>query len=535
MEDKIPHYLNFINDIIVNREIKFDDFKTQFKSELKYVFGPLDDKSINNHITENAGKILGLYYRKRIDQNTYVRKSPRIDLLINNPNYTEFFREINFRLQIPSGLKKPFKALQDFHLGYRLKPVHYIIKFLIIARNEGLNIYSRDIFNYILSNRLVAKGEVEPSEIIEYIKKDPKRIERTNKGLQAWQFEETRPENINAIKEQLAKRYVNGTFFSLPPEIISTISLNKKYTVYGKRDYQVMSGLCSNKLVKKAPSYTEQHSRELLTIMSMGGLISYDSYQTKNNQLVTLTKFASQYEDTIDNQLKTPLEFKLEPFIDPNSGKFYDSGSFEIFWSEYNAKPKTEFDQMIQKKEVKSKSDYTIQTNQKGPTVLGNLGENIVIEYEKYNLSKIDKNLSKKVRDDSNVPNAGYDIESLIRNTNNKWQSRYIEVKTTKKSNYKSVGKFVDSFHLQKSQWKKAQESSEFYSIYRVIVIDKETVFLAKMDNPSKEFSIIKHKNKLFDINLTGSLKVNYDQNNFNFVKIPKYILSLIPNENWPD
>ncbi len=535
MEDKIPHYLNFINDIIQNREIKYDDFKTQFRSEFKDVFGQTKDKSIDNHLTENVGKILGLYYLERIDQNTYVRKSPQVDILIDDPNYTKFFREISYRLQIPSGLKKPFKALEDFHLGYRLKPVQYIVKFLIIARNKGLKIYKRDIYNYILSNHLVAKAEIGPDEVVEYIQKDPKRIERTNKSLQAWDFQETKPENINVIREQLAERYESRSFFSIPPEIISTISLNKKYTIYGRRDYQIMSELCSNGLKQKATSFTEQHSRELLSIMQMGGLISFGNDQ--DSEQVTLTQSAAQNEGFIDNQLKRPLEFDFEHFIDPNSNNFYDSNSFEIFWSQYWAQSKTELpilDQIIHKKKSRSKP-LSLQTTQKGPTFLGNLGENIIIEYEKYNLSKIDKNLSNRVKDDSNIPNAGYDIESLIKTENEKLEPRYIEVKTTKKSNYKSVGKYLDSFHLQRSQWRKAQEPSIFYSIYRVIVIDRKTVYLAKMNNPSKEFSIIKHKNKLFDINLTGNLKVNYDQKKFIFKKIPIHILSLIPNETWPD
>ena len=151
-------------------------------------------------MTENVGKLLGFYYLEKVGTDTYVKMSPNLELLINEPNYTNYFRNICFRLQIPNGLKKPYRALEDFSLGYKIKPVHYTLKLLLEARNTNLKISMRDIYNYVLSNSMVARGEVHPKEIIDFIKNDSKRSERTSKRLLAWEFIENKTENIIMIQ-----------------------------------------------------------------------------------------------------------------------------------------------------------------------------------------------------------------------------------------------------------------------------------------------------------------------------------------------
>lgn len=99
---------------------------------------------------------------------------------------------------------------------------------------------------------------------------------------------------------------------------------------------------------------------------------------------------------------------------------------------------------------------------------IGDIGEEIVLDFEKSRLQQIRADKSIKIKRISKEhANAGYDIESFFMDENKKIHKMYIEVKGTS-------GKEFD-FYWSANELKKAKEYGEKYWIYFVAEIDVKT------------------------------------------------------------
>lgn len=101
----------------------------------------------------------------------------------------------------------------------------------------------------------------------------------------------------------------------------------------------------------------------------------------------------------------------------------------------------------------------------KNNSILGELGEKLVVESEKQKLIDAGKpNLAKKIRKESDFnDSAGYDIISYDEDEN----ELLIEVKTT-------TGGHKTPFYISSNEIKASEENSENYYIYRLFDFDEE-------------------------------------------------------------
>ena len=112
---------------------------------------------------------------------------------------------------------------------------------------------------------------------------------------------------------------------------------------------------------------------------------------------------------------------------------------------------------------------------------IGDEGESIVLEYEKDVVRENCKHLLPQVKLVSDVKSLGYDVISV--EPDGSRTKKYIEVKTTKKNFIKGDPPFTISIN----EWSVAQQHTDSYYIYRVI-ITREGVAIFEIKNPFQKY-----------------------------------------------
>lgn len=166
MDDLLPVYAEILKEIC---PISKKDFAEVFDNSLsKFI---LDDiKTIKNHRTENAGKLLGMYFEK--DGIVYISKRTKQFLMDNDQ--PAFFKSVCFRFQQPNGSQKIQTIKEKINYSIKFKPYHFILKVLQIAENDNTILSKNEIAYYILNSLEVLQGKVNPEVVYEQIIKDRK-------------------------------------------------------------------------------------------------------------------------------------------------------------------------------------------------------------------------------------------------------------------------------------------------------------------------------------------------------------------------
>lgn len=194
MEDFLPFYAQMIHSFCPCTKIEFQ--QRCFAKMGQLLFGSSDfnnlpeanQKTIKNHITEIAGKLLGLYY---IDYENYVYETESCQFLLEKNDYPAFFKNLCANLQFPNGSQKVQTILERVKRNIRIKPLCYVVSLLEYARSQEVNklLTKQEIGFYVLNNLEVLQGNVSIIEVYNQIMYD-----RTNKitreklsGSRDWQ------------------------------------------------------------------------------------------------------------------------------------------------------------------------------------------------------------------------------------------------------------------------------------------------------------------------------------------------------------
>lgn len=148
-------------------------------------------KTINNHITEIAGALLGLYYPSVENGNVIIRKSETCAFLQEYQDYPAFFRGLCLNFQFPNGAKKPQSCEEDLNNRIKFKPYCFIVKLLLYAQRhpKPILLSMQEIGFYALSNLEVLQGKVSCEDVYDAIVSDRTNgIRRTAlHGSNEWQ------------------------------------------------------------------------------------------------------------------------------------------------------------------------------------------------------------------------------------------------------------------------------------------------------------------------------------------------------------
>lgn len=168
IDDLLPAYAKVIDDITPCEEVEFaEKFNEQFSPYL--VVNKRIKKTLDNHRTEIAGKLFGMFYE---NENGYIYASERTRKFLEDNDQPAFFKDICFKMQFPNGMQKPqtFQLLLDNHISIR--PNAFVIKILQSASNRGMVLTKREIGYYVLNSLDVLQGKANPEEVIEAIRED---------------------------------------------------------------------------------------------------------------------------------------------------------------------------------------------------------------------------------------------------------------------------------------------------------------------------------------------------------------------------
>lgn len=202
MEDLLPLYANTIDKYCPCEE---SIFKASARNAIsKAIFSSVsydslsdsNKKTVDNHLTEIAGTLLGLYYPEiEEDGRTYIYESDACKYLVENNDFPTFFKNLCLNFQFPNGAKWIQYVQDDMSNSLNIRPFCYVIHLLYIAQEHKQKLAKQEIGYYVLNSLDVLQGKVSCEEVFRYIMDDRKNGVKRDKlsGSHDWQH----------IKEQI--------------------------------------------------------------------------------------------------------------------------------------------------------------------------------------------------------------------------------------------------------------------------------------------------------------------------------------------
>ena len=184
MEDLLPLYANMVHKFCPCEEQMFKESsrkmisKALFNTDAYAQLSESNRKTVDNHLTEIAGTLLGLYYPEDDVSGTIIYESESCRFLVENNDYPTFFKNLCLNFQFPNGAKWIQFIKDDIEKGLNIKPFCFVVALLYYAQNQKQKylLTKQEIGYYVLNNLDVLKGLVTYQEVYERIISD-----RTNK------------------------------------------------------------------------------------------------------------------------------------------------------------------------------------------------------------------------------------------------------------------------------------------------------------------------------------------------------------------
>ena len=192
MEDYLPMYASMVNTICPCTSDEFNQRGNRYLSKMIYgndSFSELDDgkkKTIRNHLTEIAGKLLALYYHTT---EGFVIETELCKLLREKNDFPLFFKSLCLNFQFPNGTNKIDEVQNRITLGINIKPYCYVVALLYYAQQKQKLLTKQEVGYYVLNNLDVLRGNVPEDVVFDRIMEDRKnKVHRpTLSGSYEWQ------------------------------------------------------------------------------------------------------------------------------------------------------------------------------------------------------------------------------------------------------------------------------------------------------------------------------------------------------------
>lgn len=169
LDNLLPTYATLIDDICPCDKEAFD---VEFNAALaRILHGKNADaialkKTLDNHRTEIAGKLFGMYY---VTEGGTVFASERTKKYLMDNDQPAFFKDVCYKMQFPNGMNK-IQTLQPYlDLKISLRPFPFLIKCLKLAHEKRITLSVNEIGYYILNALDVLQGIATPEEVIQQV------------------------------------------------------------------------------------------------------------------------------------------------------------------------------------------------------------------------------------------------------------------------------------------------------------------------------------------------------------------------------
>lgn len=180
MEDLLPLYANMVHKLCPCKEQTFKDDARKIIS--KALFGvnaysemsKANKKTVDNHLTEIAGTLLGLYYPEEENLGTIIYESESCLYLVEKNDYPTFFKNLCLNFQFPNGAKNEQYVKDDISNKLNIKPFCFIVSLLYYAQEqpERIKLTKQEVGYYVLNNLDALQGIATCKEIYNRIMSD---------------------------------------------------------------------------------------------------------------------------------------------------------------------------------------------------------------------------------------------------------------------------------------------------------------------------------------------------------------------------
>lgn len=197
LEDLLPLYANMVHRVCPCDEDFFKDHcrrelsKALFETSAYDSLSSANKKTVDNHLTEIAGTLLGLYYPTIESNSKYIHESDSCRFLVENNDFPTFFKNLCLHFQFPNGAKWMQYIIEDIDNGIHIKPFCFVVALLHYAQaqKEKALLTKQEIGVYVLNSLEVLQGNISPKEVYDQIMFDRvNKIKREKlSGSHDWQ------------------------------------------------------------------------------------------------------------------------------------------------------------------------------------------------------------------------------------------------------------------------------------------------------------------------------------------------------------
>ena len=199
MEDMLPLYADIVhrncpctkNEFVERARKRLS--KALFETEAFASLSESNLKTVDNHLTEIAGTLLGLYYydydEDANDEIAYETEACKF-ILEKGDNPT-FFKNLCLNFQFPNAAKWKMFVLEDLKNEINIKPFCFVVSLLYYAQMQPQKelLTKQEVGYYVLNNLDVLQGKVKAEVVYNRIMEDRKNKVRRERlsGSNAWQ------------------------------------------------------------------------------------------------------------------------------------------------------------------------------------------------------------------------------------------------------------------------------------------------------------------------------------------------------------
>jgi hypothetical protein len=165
LDDLLQLYAQTIFDIA---PCKSSDFERFFNERLLLRIPSVTKKALDNHRTEIAGELFGLYY----EVDNYINVSMRTLSLIKTGDQPAFFKDLCSKYQFPSGMNKIDNIKNMIAEGLSIRQFSFLLRVLSILDEKGIFLDKKQVGYYVLNSLGVLTRRASPDEVIAQIETD---------------------------------------------------------------------------------------------------------------------------------------------------------------------------------------------------------------------------------------------------------------------------------------------------------------------------------------------------------------------------
>lgn len=167
IDNLLPYYASIIAEICPTSKENFDHF---FNKSLQSLLGSnTTKKTLDNHRTEIAGKLFGMFYCN--SQKTVYASERTLKLLADN-DQPAFFKDLCLKMQFPSGMNANYNVLDQISNKINIRQLCFLIAVLKLCNTNKIFLNKKQIGYYILNSKSVLTKQATPEEVFKQIQVD---------------------------------------------------------------------------------------------------------------------------------------------------------------------------------------------------------------------------------------------------------------------------------------------------------------------------------------------------------------------------